>query len=57
MVITSSDAPEDRADATALGASYYRKPANYEAFLKLGPILQNFLKENGPLPADKSRPD
>lgn len=54
MVITSSDAPEDRAKAKALGASYFRKPANYEAFLKLGSILQEFLEENGLLPLDGS---
>ena len=54
MVITSSDAPEDRTDAKMLGASYFRKPANYEAFLKLGPILQKFLEENGLLPLDSS---
>ena len=54
IVITSSDAPEDRAEAKALGASYFRKPANYEAFLKPGPILQNFLEDNGLLPLDGS---
>jgi len=54
MVITSSDAPEDRAEATALGASYFRKPANYEAFLQLGPILRTFLQENGLVPSDDS---
>ena len=56
MVITSSDAPEDRTKAKELGASYFRKPANYEAFLKLGPILQQFLEESGLLPLDGSSP-
>jgi DNA-binding response OmpR family regulator len=55
MVITSSDAPEDRSEAKSLGASYFRKPANYEAFLKLGPLLQEFLKEHGLLPDDLGR--
>ena len=50
MVITSSDAPEDRSHAKGLGASYFRKPANYEAFLKLGSILQDFLEANGLVP-------
>ncbi len=54
MVITSSDAPEDRAEAKMLGASYFRKPVNYEAFLKLGSVLQKFLEENGLLPLDGS---
>jgi two-component system response regulator len=52
MVITSSDAAEDRNDATRLGASYFRKPANYEAFLKLGGQLRKFLEDNGLLAAD-----
>jgi len=53
MVITSSDAPEDRAEAKALGASYFRKPANYEAFLKLGPILKTFLEDEGLIPTER----
>jgi CheY-like chemotaxis protein len=52
MVITSSDAPEDRAEASGLGASYFRKPANYEAFLKLGAILQKFLEDTGLTPRE-----
>jgi CheY-like chemotaxis protein len=52
MVITSSDAPEDRNEATRLRASYFRKPANYDAFLKLGGHLQKFLEDNGLLPLD-----
>jgi CheY-like chemotaxis protein len=54
MVITSSDAPEDRHDASSLGASYFRKPANYEAFLKLGGFLQKFLEDSGLLPDTSS---
>jgi CheY-like chemotaxis protein len=54
MIVTSSDAPEDRAEATALGAAYFRKPANYEAFLKLGPILRTFLADHDLAPSDDS---
>jgi CheY-like chemotaxis protein len=56
MVITSSDAPEDRNDAARLGASYFRKPANYDAFLKLGDELQKFLEDKGLLPLDGGVP-
>lgn len=55
MVITSSDAPEDRNDAIRLRASYFRKPANYDAFLKLGGYLQKFLEDHGLLPLDGQR--
>jgi two-component system response regulator len=55
MVITSSDAPEDRNDVSGLGASYFRKPANYEAFLKLGGFLQKFLEDSGLLPLNAAR--
>lgn len=57
MVITSSNAPEDRSVAAGLGASYFRKPANYEAFLKLGDTLRQFLMENSLLPEDSSDPN
>jgi len=47
MIITSSDAPEDRGGAATFASGYFRKPANYEAFLRLGPVLKQFLEENG----------
>jgi CheY-like chemotaxis protein len=47
MIITSSDAPADRASAESLGASYFRKPVNYEAFLKIGPALKQFIEDGG----------
>jgi len=47
MIITSSDAPADRASAERLGASYFRKPLNYDAFLKVGQALKQFLEDQG----------
>jgi CheY-like chemotaxis protein len=47
MIITSSDAPADRTRAESLGASYFRKPVNYDAFLKIGPALKQFLEDHG----------
>ena len=47
VIITSSDSPADRRQATKLGASYFRKPVSYEEFVKIGAFLRQFLKENG----------
>lgn len=47
LVITSSDSPADRKEAGKLGAGYFRKPANYEEFLKIGPVLRQVLEVNG----------
>ena len=47
IIITSSDSPNDLQQATALGASYFRKPPSYEGFLKLGEILRHRLKDSG----------
>jgi DNA-binding response OmpR family regulator len=47
LIITSSDSPDDRGKAAELGASYFRKPASYEAFLKLGAVLKQLLKDSG----------
>jgi two-component system, chemotaxis family, response regulator Rcp1 len=49
MVITSSDSPKDRTESAALGAGYFRKPANYDEFLKIGPVLRTFLSDKGAL--------
>jgi CheY-like chemotaxis protein len=44
LIITSSDAKNDRAQSTALGATgYFRKPSGYEAYLKLGEVIQQLL--------------
>jgi CheY-like chemotaxis protein len=45
LVITSSDSPADRQEIQKLGASYFRKPPNYDEFLKLGKFLKRFLEE------------
>lgn len=44
LIITSSDAQNDRAKSSALGATeYFRKPSGYEAYLRLGEVIQQLL--------------
>jgi len=44
VILTSSDAQEDRADAARLGADHYiRKPSKLEEFLKLGAFFKQIL--------------
>jgi two-component system, chemotaxis family, response regulator Rcp1 len=46
VVMTSSAAQSDRAKATELNADvYFLKPSGYDAFLKLGGIMQDLLKQ------------
>ena len=47
LIVTSSDSPADRSTAASLGAGYFRKPASYHEFLKIGPFLRTFLENNG----------
>jgi DNA-binding response OmpR family regulator len=47
LIVTSSDSPADRSEAARLGAGYFRKPPNYEQFMKVGSVLRRFLEENG----------
>ena len=47
LIVTSSDSPADRSTAAALGAGYFRKPASYHEFLKIGPFLRSFLEDHG----------
>ena len=47
LIVTSSDSPADRSEAARLGVSYFRKPVTYEEFVKVGPVLRQFLKDNG----------
>lgn len=49
LIITSSDSPADQNQASALGARYFRKPADYDEFLKLGGVLRQLLIDNGML--------
>jgi DNA-binding response OmpR family regulator len=44
VVLSSSDAPDDRAETTRLGASrYIRKPMRLEDFLSLGAVFKGML--------------
>lgn len=41
LIVSSSDAPDDKARAMALGASgYFRKPSNLEQYMLLGPRIR-----------------
>lgn len=44
IVVTSSDAPSDRAKVTQLGIShYFRKPLDLAAFMRLGAVIKDVL--------------
>lgn len=46
LIVSSSDAPSDREQAMALGATdYFRKPSNLDQFMKLGSVVRNLLVE------------
>jgi two-component system, chemotaxis family, response regulator Rcp1 len=47
LIVTSSDSPNDRKTAAEFGASYFRKPTDYEQFLKIGSVLRRLLEEKG----------
>jgi len=47
LIVTSSDSPGDRSQASKLGAGYFRKPPSFDEFLKLGDVLKQMLKEKG----------
>ena len=45
IVVTSSDAPRDRARVTELGISrYFRKPLDLDAFLQLGAVVREVVE-------------
>jgi DNA-binding response OmpR family regulator len=46
LIITSSDSPADRSQSARLGAGYFRKPPDYEEFLKIGVALRRLLQEH-----------
>jgi chemotaxis family two-component system response regulator Rcp1 len=52
LIITSSDSPADRNEGAKLDAGYFRKPADYEEFLKIGSVLKDFLEKKGVLKLD-----
>lgn len=44
IIVTSSDAPTDRAEAASLGANkYFLKPHNLDEYMKLGSLVRAFL--------------
>lgn len=44
IVVSSSDSARDRQQMKSLGADgYFRKPSEYEAFMKLGEMIKSFL--------------
>ena len=44
LIMTSSDSEKDRAEARRLEADrYFRKPSNYDEFLKLGLLMKEML--------------
>ena len=49
LIVSSSDSPGDKSRAAEYGAGYFRKPPNYEEFLKLGGVLKQILKDSGAL--------
>jgi len=54
VVLTSSDSPQDRLNATNLGACrYLRKPSSLEDFLNLGAVFKEVLTDNCTLGASE----
>jgi CheY-like chemotaxis protein len=54
LVISSSDAPADRARVMALGASdYFRKPSTLAQYMELGPKVQEMLEGERPAPVQR----
>ncbi|HEV2202007.1 MAG TPA: response regulator [Bryobacteraceae bacterium] len=48
VVVTSSDSPRDRIAAAGMGASrYFRKPADYDEFMRLGDLVKGILAHGG----------
>lgn len=49
IVITSSDSPRDRARTAELEANYYfRKPSEFEEFMKLGDLIKSTVESHRP---------
>lgn len=45
LIVSSSDAPQDRCAVQKLDAAgYFRKPSNYAEFMTLGPTIKNLLE-------------
>ena len=44
IVVTSSDAPKDRARMAGFGvSSYFRKPSSYDEFMRLGSVVKEVI--------------
>ena len=49
LVVTSSDSERDRQDMAKFGVKgYFRKPSEYDSFLKLGEVVKSMLEEAPP---------
>lgn len=45
VVVTSSDSPRDKAEASRLGATrYFRKPSRLDEFMELGPMVRELVE-------------
>ncbi|HYO84585.1 MAG TPA: response regulator, partial [Bryobacteraceae bacterium] len=48
VVLSSSDAPEDKQDALTLGANrYLTKPIDLDDYLQVGQILKTYIEPSG----------
>ncbi|HEY6389746.1 MAG TPA: response regulator [Bryobacteraceae bacterium] len=47
LIVTSSDSPDDRNESARLGAGYFRKPPDYQEYLKIGSALRELLESKG----------
>jgi CheY-like chemotaxis protein len=49
LAVSTSDSARDRQQMSELGANgYFRKPSEYDEFLKLGDVVKNLLTGNQP---------
>jgi DNA-binding response OmpR family regulator len=45
IIVSSSDAPRDRASVADLAvAGYFKKPSDYAGFMRLGPLVKSVLE-------------
>jgi two-component system, chemotaxis family, response regulator Rcp1 len=48
IIASSSNSPKDRSRAAALGVNhYFRKPPDFDEFMKLGKVVKEVLEANG----------
>lgn len=49
VIVTSSDSPQDKAQASRLGATkYFQKPLDLMQFMKIGPLVREILTGGKP---------